>query len=359
MALSASVVIPCRNGERFLADAIRSARSQSRAACEIIVVDDGSTDATRHIALQADVRVIPLESPMGVSHARNRGIEAATGNVVAFLDADDLWEADHLERTLGTLELHPEADVAFGLCRIAGASPAGVRFRQEVLDMVDALGDGPVEMDVWLFVDNLLPQSATVVRRSALLAVDGYDESLRYAEDYDLWLRLAVRHRFVCCHSVTCTYRVHPDQVSAGRGALPRFVEAEWQARNRHLESIGRLGDEGRYARLVERAQARWTRDMGEMAWMAEWEAVDRLIAALHDLQDSPWRDSALRRWRRRRPLGPVWSLVRAIWEALPRSAQERLRKLRRRQLKPASPPPVPPRDFNASRRPAPAPRGG
>jgi glycosyltransferase involved in cell wall biosynthesis len=335
LGLTASVVIPCRNGEPFLADAIHSARTQSRAADEIIVVDDGSTDGTRRIAREAGVRVIVLESATGVSHARNRGIEAASGDVVAFLDADDLWEMDHLERTIGTLERHPEAHVAFGLCRIAGASPAGLRFSHEVLAIVDALGEKPVEMDEWLFVDNLLPQSATVVRRQALLAVDGYDESLRYAEDYDLWLRLAVHHRFVCCHAVTCTYRVHPNQVSAGRGALPRFVEAEWRARNRHLESIERLGDERRFARLVERAQTRWTRDMGEMAWMAEWEAVDRLIAALHHLQDSPWRNSALRRWRRRRPLGPVWSLVRAIWQALPTRAQERVRRLRRRQLNP------------------------
>lgn len=329
--LSASVVIPCRNGERFLAAAIASVRAQTRAPCEIIVVDDGSTDASRAVALAAGVTSLSLGQPSGVSAARNHGIDASRGDVVAFLDADDMWDPDHLARLLGALERHPEADIAFGLVRVTGEPGSDLSFDRDVAAIIGMLGDGPEELGEWLLIANPLAQSATAARREALRSVGGYDASMRYAEDYDLWLRLAVHRRFICCHSFTCTYRVHPQQVSARRDAVPLFIEASWRARVRYLESIRLLGDTSREALGLTRVQQSWTRDIQEMSWMAEWKAVDALLRALVSLPDSEWRERSLRRWRRRRQAGPLWSIVRATWDAMPSTAQEVVRRLRRR----------------------------
>lgn len=110
-----SVVIPCFNGQDFVADAIRSALGQSVTAIEVVVVDDGSKDDSRKIIeaeAKTDARVVPLLLPQnaGPSAARNRGFAAARGTWVALLDADDLYQADRLERLLELAAKH-NADI--------------------------------------------------------------------------------------------------------------------------------------------------------------------------------------------------------------------------------------------------------
>lgn len=109
-----SVVIPVRNGGRFLAEAVASVRAQGEAGVEIVVVDDGSTDDTPAVsAALPGVRLI-RQAPAGAGAARNRGAEAATGEWLAFLDADDLWTPDKLAVQWRWLEAHPATDVVFG-----------------------------------------------------------------------------------------------------------------------------------------------------------------------------------------------------------------------------------------------------
>jgi glycosyltransferase involved in cell wall biosynthesis len=110
-----SVVIPVRNGARFLAEAVASVRAQTAPVAEIIVVDDGSTDDTAAVAaVWPDVRV-ERQTPAGAGAARNRGAETATGEWLAFLDADDLWSPGKIAAQLTWLAAHPETDVLFGL----------------------------------------------------------------------------------------------------------------------------------------------------------------------------------------------------------------------------------------------------
>src|SRR5438067_9612199 len=94
-----SAVIPVHNGENFLAQAVESVLDQTRPVLEVVVVDDGSTDGTAAVAqgFGAPVRHIP-QAQSGVSAARNRGVREARGNLVAFLDHDDEWREDKLER---------------------------------------------------------------------------------------------------------------------------------------------------------------------------------------------------------------------------------------------------------------------
>ena len=111
-----SVVIPVQNGERYLAAAIEGALAQTHAPAQVIVVDDGSTDASAAIAASFAPRVRCLARPVsgGGAAARNDGVALASGEYLAFLDADDLWPPQRLERLLAAFAQQPEADIVFG-----------------------------------------------------------------------------------------------------------------------------------------------------------------------------------------------------------------------------------------------------
>jgi glycosyltransferase involved in cell wall biosynthesis len=111
-----SVVVPVRDGERFLADALRSVAAQTFRVAELIVVDDGSRDRSAAVARELGARV-ERQAPAGQVAARNRGVAAATGELVAFLDADDLWPAESLERRVAALRADREAGLVFGHVR--------------------------------------------------------------------------------------------------------------------------------------------------------------------------------------------------------------------------------------------------
>src|SRR5438045_3638350 len=108
-----SVIMPVYNGERFLMEAIRDIQAQECAPLEILVIDDGSTDDTAAILAQLGDPVRTVRQPnRGPSAARNRGIELARGEVIAFHDVDDLWAPGTLAALLDHLDAHPEIDIA-------------------------------------------------------------------------------------------------------------------------------------------------------------------------------------------------------------------------------------------------------
>jgi glycosyltransferase involved in cell wall biosynthesis len=110
-----SAIIAVHNGERFIADALGSVFAQTVPVDEIIVIDDGSTDATAHIASQCRVDVRVFSRPNGGSAAaRNTALSIATGDYLSFLDADDLWVADKTERQLAALESDASLEAVFG-----------------------------------------------------------------------------------------------------------------------------------------------------------------------------------------------------------------------------------------------------
>jgi glycosyltransferase involved in cell wall biosynthesis len=199
--LSVSVVIPVRNGERFLAEALESVRDQTLSPHEVIVVDDGSTDRTVEIAHAFHARVIPSDRP-GVSAARNAGIAAARGEVIALLDHDDLWEPRKLERQVACLEEHPEA--AYVWCRVGALVEPGAErtgwMREEILAGRDYV---------------MVMPSALVVRRSTFDAIGGFATEFDVCEDLDWVLRvrdagmrgLRVEERLV-------RYRIHGENTT-------------------------------------------------------------------------------------------------------------------------------------------------
>ena len=181
-----SVVIPTFNRRSLVLEAVRSALDQTASAVEVVVVDDGSTDGTAEALrpLAGTIRVLHQPN-RGVASARNLGIREARGELIGFLDSDDLWDPRFLEATTGHLRRHPQlAMVSTGWKSLA----SGRRYPQ--------VREPLLQGDLYprLMSMRLVRTSTVLARRDVLLAAGGFDESLEMAEDLDLWLRLARRH---------------------------------------------------------------------------------------------------------------------------------------------------------------------
>ena len=180
-----SVIVPVYNRRDAIRPTLDSVSAQTYADCEVVVVDDGSTDDVLAM-LRADypnVRTIRLERNSGVSVARNRGVAAAHGELIAFLDSDDLWSPDKLTLQVEDFDRHPEAvlsftDITFGVTGTSFVYSVTQPFQPERV-FEQLLEGGPI-----------LP-SAVMVRKSHFDATGGFDPDVTPAEDRDLWLRLA------------------------------------------------------------------------------------------------------------------------------------------------------------------------
>ncbi|MEO9019052.1 MAG: glycosyltransferase [Gemmatimonadaceae bacterium] len=255
-----SVVIPCFNRAGLLSEAIASVTCQTRAALELIVVDDASTDDSAAIAEGMGARVVRLSANGGTPNARNVGIHAAMGDLVAWLDSDDYWEPRHLETVAGLLDNNPSAAVASSAVRYFGNVADATRQKVWYCNVPDS---GPADVLAQAFYSTPIPMSSTVVRREALIESGGFDERERTAEDFGMWLRLAARHQFIASREVTANYRFHASQTSA-------FPEIQWeetyQSRRRFLDELNRWGDKQRGVELEKIFARRWITD-AEGAW--------------------------------------------------------------------------------------------
>ncbi|CAM3772034.1 glycosyltransferase [Smaragdicoccus niigatensis] len=164
-----SVIIPVHDGAAFIADAVASIRAQGYPRVEIIVVDDGSTDELDIVA--PDVVVVRQEQ-RGPASARNAGIAAAAGSLVAFLDVDDVWPAGRLEALVQELT-SSDADVVIGHAQMSRLNPDGTWQPFGV----------PEASFPWYI-------GAAVYRREVFDAIGGFDEDMRFAEDIDWFARL-------------------------------------------------------------------------------------------------------------------------------------------------------------------------
>lgn len=182
---SVSVVIPARNAEPTLARALVSARNQSVAPLEIVVVDDASTDATAEIATAHGVRLVRRAERGGAAAARNAGIAAARGRWIAFLDADDEWLATKLEKQLLQVGTSP----SFVFCASHEVAPSGQVLGDTYGGRQVTAGEGAWKA---LLAANFVATPTVLAPRALLLALGGFDESLKVAEDQDMWIRLAL-----------------------------------------------------------------------------------------------------------------------------------------------------------------------
>jgi glycosyltransferase involved in cell wall biosynthesis len=192
--LSVSAVIATYNRAHLVGKAIESVLGQTYKSIEVIVVDDGSTDDTQHVLRQFGNRIrVIYQDNAGPGAARNRGIAAARGEIVAFLDSDDIWLPTKIERQIEVLQGLGES-VPCCLCS------AELRFtdRPTMTSFQSALLGPKDEEGIWLNVPEVLTNrfvlfnQMAAVRRSALEKVGGFNEGLRFLEDYDLALRLSL-----------------------------------------------------------------------------------------------------------------------------------------------------------------------
>ena len=314
---SISVVVPCFNRGAFLGETLQSALAQTRQAIEVIVVDDGSSDRSVEVAKAYPVKVIELGSNRGISAALNTGIRAARGALIALLDSDDLWEPYHLETVAGLLDHHPEAVVAAGAAQVFGE-------RQGVFYPRFAEGASVNVFDEALRTWVLLP-TASVMRRSAVLAAGGYFEGDRDGNDYDLILRLAARDRFVATHRITAHWRRHPDQLSAG---YLRQIRSVYRHRHRFLRATAEGGAPRRTARIENMVRQIWTDDLTGAWQNRDWE----LFRTVWECRSHVPRlsTSTILRWQAQRFIAPV---VEQTWDRL----RYKVRSMMKRPLRRAA----------------------
>lgn len=269
-----SVVIPTFQRAAVLREAIRSALVQREVPLEVLVVDDGSTDQTPELlAAQRDERLRWVrQENRGQAAARNRGIALSRAPWVAFLDSDNLWPADRLARQFGALARAPDVDVVYGISlELGGARRFGRAPARDGRALSEQLLDG-----------NFVPFNTSLVRREALRRVGGFDETLRSAEDYDLWLRLSADARFLFVDTVCAFYRISPDSISSD-------LERNFLANERIVRRF--LATHPRFDRFPvrQRALARLKADFARQ-WCGRARFDRAFLAAVDSCLAAPWR---------------------------------------------------------------------
>ncbi len=207
-----SVIIPTYNRDWIVAEAIDSVLAQDFSDYELIVVDDGSNDGTPKILAAYGDRITVLRQPnRGVSAARNRGIAAAAGHLMAFLDSDDLWLPQKLSTQVNFFAEHPEAVI----CQTEERwIRNGVRVNPKKRHL--KFSGMIFERSLALC---LVSPSAVMIKKSLFDTVGLFDENLPACEDYDLWLRVSCRYPVHLIDTELIIKRGgHEDQLSKAAG---------------------------------------------------------------------------------------------------------------------------------------------
>lgn len=290
-----SVVIPTNRGGPFLVEAVASVRAQTAPPAEIVLVDDGSRgDAVRAAAAALGIRYARQDAA-GISAARNHGADLAIGGWIAFLDDDDVWHPERLDRQLGLLQDHPDA-VA---CASGGwyLDDAGRRF--------GGWSQPPATSREMLSGAVPFPRITTLtVRASAYRALGGCVSAMEPAEDNDLVLRLLAHGTVVTVPEALVGYRRHAGNVSndrtRGRVASDRVLTVRLRAAarrgdddlagvlrlNRRRFRAGEARDNLRDVRAALRRRS-WRAAGTGLAWMTVSAPATTLAAVWHAVRGS------------------------------------------------------------------------
>jgi glycosyltransferase involved in cell wall biosynthesis len=296
MSFEISVIIPVFNLASHLLQAIGSVLDQSRRPMEIIIVDDCSTDDSLAVARSVSdprIKILSTTVNSGSAAARNVGIQAATGDFIALLDGDDIWLPDHLQIVAGLLESHPSTVLAFSSTEAFGA--------QNWIWPIRVATDQPVNCFWECLSRVIIPQGNIVARRQALLDIGLYNQALRQAQDFDLFLRLSHRHEFVCTDQVTSRYRRHAGSITMRQPT--NALHGVYQSRAWFGQ---KLAESASIDELTEYQQAcldYWEADLNHCLKRSNWHMMDFY---LRQAPLVPGSEASLLRWRLRRAGGTV-----------------------------------------------------
>jgi glycosyltransferase involved in cell wall biosynthesis len=215
-----SIIIPTHDRLPLLRQALDSVFAQTYRQYEVLVVDDGSTeDIATGVRDHACAPRVLRQFNQGPASARNRGIEAATGEWIAFLDSDDLWLPAKLERFVEAIRKPGAPPIWYGPMTPISSTGEPVTGRTKPC----VAGD----VTQALFCNSFIHVPTVVCRREVLQEAGGFDERLPVCEDYDLWLRISLKHPFGLIEETLAKRRLHDGRLSKSRMSRNLSVKAE------------------------------------------------------------------------------------------------------------------------------------
>lgn len=283
-----SVIMLVLNGERLIGEALQSIADQTYTNLEVVVVDDGSTDATparldafRH---RLRIRYVRHETPHGITASVNDGLRHAAGNLIAFLDHDDAWLPDFLETQTSYLAAQPEVGMVH-----SDFQTIDIEGRVIETSVARSRGRRRPSGDVFreLFLDSFIVGNSVLIRRECFERLGGFDESLRWG-DYHMWLRIARHYRIDYVDRVLTKYRQHqaqcsrtslsrsPDERPVGLLAIDKLLE-------QHPELRDELG-----TMTIRRRRASFYFDLA-FAWYVKGEVRHARLCLRQALRLWPW----------------------------------------------------------------------
>lgn len=279
-AIIVSVIMPAYNAAVFIADSIDSVSAQTYSNWELIVIDDGSTDATRDIVCREaarDNRIIYLHQENGrQAKARNLGLLHARGELVAFLDSDDLWLKDKLEIMVSEFR-EGDQDLLFSESYLFEErfQPDGEQHPNEKrMGVIAREYSGYDGLSEFLEI-NRIP-ILTVLCRTSILKSLLFNENAAPAEDYDLWLRMLIGgYKFRAIAVPLAAYRLHPCSSTAGDRLATDTVIANIYALRQSIS-------DQRLRELIDRKLRGWLRR--KLRMVVDWEQLEGFVDMLREL---------------------------------------------------------------------------
>lgn len=209
MSKKVTILIPVYNGERYIAESIKSILDQTYKDFELLIINDGSTDKTNDIIKSfKDIRIRLIENPknLGLILTRNKGLKESTGEYIAFLDSDDIAYPSRIEKQITFLEKNQD----FGM---VGSWVKIIDEKSKETDIKWKYFLSPNKIPFELLFNNYFTQSSVIIRKK-ILQNETYREGFAPAEDYDLWVRIAEKTKVWNLPKYLTKYRIHDKNIS-------------------------------------------------------------------------------------------------------------------------------------------------
>lgn len=209
-----SVLMPVYNSETYLDQAIRSILEQTFHDFELLIINDASTDRTATISVSYQdprIRVIRNAINLGLTKSLNIGLQEAQGEYIARLDADDISLPQRLEKQIHFLEQHPEIVLVGSLSKLINSAGETFDYRKSPID--------PEVIKFSLLFGNSITHSSILFRKKPILEMGGYNESFRYAQDFELYSRLVTKYQLAVLPEILVKYRSHGQSVTLNQNS--------------------------------------------------------------------------------------------------------------------------------------------